>query len=386
MSFLRDYEIFTEGNEAHPTYHVYCALAALSSIVSRRVWVEMGYFQVHAGIYVILVGPPGNRKTTAMGTCKDLLRALKDIPFSAECITKEKLVQDLAFNTRNFKLSEDEPPIKYTPLTICVTELSQFLGAASAHMVDFLTTIYDENFYDLKTKNKGSERIDGPYIVLLACTTPAWITARLRDDVISGGFSRRALFVYETGKSRKIAFPEIKPEAKEAWTRLLDYSQQLMKVKGPFVWDSPAREFYEKWYISLDIPKEATIAGYYETKHTQLLKVAMLVALSESLELVLRKEHLQVALEMLKLIESRLARVFEGLGRNELNSIASDICEMLQGGQLPEKEIQKIMYRQASGDELYKVVQHLISTDRIERLQLKGTEGKPTRYFLRLKV
>jgi hypothetical protein len=383
MSFLQNYRIFTSGNEAHPTYHTFSALVALSSIVSRKVWIDLGYFNIYPNLYVVLVGPPGNRKTTAMSVCKRLLRELNKennanptIPFSAECQTKESLVKELASYQRAAKWtnpdSQEEESIIYSPITVCVTELSQFLGASSAHMVDFLTTVYDQDYYDLKTKNKGIETILGPYLTLLACTTPAWITARLRDDVISGGFSRRALFVFETDKAEKVAFPKITLEMEVAWNKVVDYSRTLSHVKGCFKWAVDAKAWYENWYKNLKVPASETLAGYYDSKHIQLVKMAMLIALAERPELLLEVRHLQFALELLELMERNLERVFSGIGRNELNGVAQKIIELLNlapGKMLPEKFIRKELFKDAAPDEIVKVLMHLEGTDRIKRMK-----------------
>jgi hypothetical protein len=379
MSFLDDYKTFTSGNEAHPNYHLWCALVALSSIVSRRVYIEQGFFRVYANLYVVLVGPPGNRKTTAMSVSKTLMRELKTIPMTAECITKEALVQSMAENERAFQPAPKDGaalmPTVYTPYTVCVTELSQFVGASKENMIDFLTTIYDQDFYENKTKNKGTDTIIGPYLVVLACTTPAWITARLRDDVISGGFSRRALFVYETERGERIPFPEVTAEARLAWDRVVEYSRKLLEVSGVFQWDHKAKDWYSHWYKTLDIPDDPTVQGYYETKHMQLLKVAMLVSCSESTDLILRIDHLKRALEILDHMEINLPRVFEGIGRNELNAIASKVIEVVTRGNgcMPEKKVYAVMFAEGTQGELDQVINHLISSDKLKRSNLEKT-------------
>jgi hypothetical protein len=377
MSFLRDYLEFTSGNEAHPVYHQYAALAALSSIVSRRVWIPQGYFDVYPNLYVVLVGPAGNRKTTALSTCKKLLRELKEIPFSAECQTKEALVLDMKEQVKTFKLTPESPPIEYHPITVCVTELSQFLGVNSLHMVDFLTTVYDQDFYDVKTKNKGSESIVGPYLTMIGCTTPSWITSYLKQDVISGGFSRRALFVYETEKAQRVAFPEITSEMTAAWNRVIVYSKKLLKVRGEYQWDAAAKDFYEDWYMGMKIPDSDVLQTFYESKHVQLLKIAMLVGLSESLELVMKVEYLKAGLGLLDLIEQNLDRVFSGLGRNQLNAVARQLEEMLHmapGKALPVAIVKNQLFKEADEREIAQVVQHLQQTDKIVTVQSRRTQ------------
>ena len=385
MSFLSDYRIFTSGNEAHPSYHLWCGLVALSSIVSRRVWIEQGFFKIYPNLYVVLVGPPGNRKTTAMSICKTLLRELKEIPFSAECITKEALVRYMAEQTRAYTnpLTPFDKPQTYSPLTICVTELSQFVGSSNESMIDFLTTIYDQDFYEYKTKNKGEDSIEGPYLTVLGCTTPSWITARLKDDVISGGFSRRAIFVYETGRANRIAFPEVTAEAKEAWTRVVERSTKMLGLGGEFKWTAEASCWYKNWYENLEIPTDLSVCGYYESKHIQLLKLAMLISLSESEELLLHVGALQFALAILDEMEKNLPKVFDGIGRNELNQLASQVLEIVQmkNGKIKEKELLSIMFRDANEIEIKQVIQHLLESEKVKRGEIAVASGARVIYL-----
>ena len=67
MNLLADYLEFQSGNEVNENYHIWSAISALSALVSRRIWVNQGYFKIFGNLYVVLLGPPGNGKTTAMG-------------------------------------------------------------------------------------------------------------------------------------------------------------------------------------------------------------------------------------------------------------------------------------------------------------------------------
>jgi len=397
MSFLSDYRLYTSGNEAPPTYHLFCSLVALSSIVSRKVWLDMDYYSIYPNLYVVLVGPPGARKSSAMNTSKFLLRQLKNIPFSGECISKEQLVIEMG-NAEH--AVEGLPPDRaiISPMTIMVTELSEFLQISAAGMIGFLTDVYDQDFYEHKTKNKGCTVINGPHLNLLACTTPSWITMYLRTDIISGGFSRRALFVYETEKSGRIAFPTISPDARAAWGRVLAAAQRLGTLKGPFKWTQEAKDFYTHWYENLKIPTDENVVGYYETKHIQMLKIAMLCAISEDEVLEIRVSHIKMALEFLGLVEMNLARVFEGMGRNDLNAATTKLLDVLrrtppidgkdvagnatQFRAIPTKQLQQIMYSEVDQDTYEKMLQHLSDTSRIRRSVFSDTKGVQREYVI----
>lgn len=403
MSFLKHYRDYVSGTEAHPTYHTFAALVALSSIIGRRVWIDQGIFEVVPNLYVVLVGPSGNRKTSAMTPAKNLIREL-GLPFSAECVTKEKLVLDIYAQERVIKDLPDEYKAGfevYSPMTCMVTELSEFLGAGGLGMINFLVTIYDQRVYDIRTKNKGDTLIRGPYLSLLACTTPDWITIYLRQDVISGGFSRRAIFVLETAKSGRIAFPTITPPMEQAWKDLVAYSRLLATVKGPFTWEPEAKVFYERWYMSLAIPTDPTLAGYYESKHIQLLKIAMLLSLSESTSLVLTRRDLEFGLELLGLAEVNMSRVFSGMGRNELNPIANKIILTIKAmsptkvkgkegeddeefRMCSEKQIRATFFREASKQEMDQIIAHLVEAGKIEVVGERNANGMITKTYLKL--
>lgn len=403
MSFLSDYREFSKGSEAHPTYHTFSALMALSSIVSRRVWIEQGYFKIFPNLYIVLVGPPGNRKTSAMSIARSLLRVLENVPFSSDAVTKEKLTLDLYEQTRSIENLPDQYAEQriYAPMTVMATELSEFLGANSMGMINFLTTIYDQEVYETRTKNKGNVKIVGPFLNFLACTTPDWITTYLRSDVISGGFSRRAIFVLETGKAGRIPFPVVTPEAQEAWARLVEYSRALQKIAGPMEWEPEAKSFYEQWYRKLEMPNDETVVGYYETKHMQLLKIASLLSLSESTDLVLRQRHLDFGLELLKLAETNLSRVFAGIGRNELNIAANKVLEILDRTPplrlsndpsapvfkgMEERRLRGTCYSLVNAGEMDQVLVHLLSVHKVRRYAvttvLADGKSKVTNYIV----
>jgi len=364
-NFLADYSLFTSGDEAPENYHIWSGVSVLASIIGRRVWADWGRFHIYPNLYIVLLGPPGNGKTTAMSIGKGIVRDLGNIPFSAQAQTKESLVKEMAEYERGFTINGK--PYVYTPVAIFVTELSHFLGPASGHMIDFLTTIFGEDVYDTKTKNKGSDLIIGPCVNLLACTTPQWITTYLRSDIISGGFTRRAIFINEDEGSERKPFPELSPEQLAARERVLAHATRIASVAGEFVWDPAAKVFFANWYKNFSLPVDLSVRWYYRTKHVQIIKVAQLVALGESSDLVLRRLHLEVAMSLFEKIETNLARVFQGMGRNELHNVSQKLIDILTlaGGYLPEKQVLVAMGREANMQELYHVVDYLEKTDAI---------------------
>lgn len=377
--------LYTSGNEVPEAYHRWSGISALGAVINRQVWLGMGLYNLYPNLYVVLLGPPGNGKSLAMDTSADLVDAIGGVNFSGDAQTKESLVRYMRDECPR-QLSVAGTTTTITPITIYATELSHLLGPNSGHMIDFLTTIYTKDSkYVTRTKNKGDDIIERPFLSLIACTTQEWITTYLKSDIIGGGFTRRVVFVNEPAaasvedKSKRRPFVVVTPEQETAKKACIEWCQKLQQVSGSFGWSLEAKQAYETWYLTRDIPKDPDTAGYHKTKPNQVLKVAMLISLSESLELRLELSHFEVAMALLETTETTLARVFQGIGRNELNNVANKVIEYLLGTTpvklpdgklircLDEKKLRALLYRDAPGRELDDVMNHLISAEKVIR-------------------
>jgi hypothetical protein len=390
MSFLQDYREYCKELEVPAAFHTFCSLVGLAALTRRRVWTYKGeYIRIYPNLYVVLVGPPGCGKNVAMEIVEDLLDRNK-IALSAESVTREKLIMDI--NEQQAVLPFLPATDKYSivsPYTILATELSEFLGAGGIGMISFLTDIYSRNIYHVRTKNKGNTEIKGPFLNLIAGTTPDWVTNYLKDDIISGGFSRRCLFLYASGREGSNPRPRVTPEMRAAWDRVVARSASVGKLAGEYKWTPAAEKFFDAWYPSRKRGSDQNTEGYYETKDIFLIKVAMLVAISDGDELVLDQHHFERALVLLGLAERDLARVFQGIGRNELNQISVKALDFLERAPIKEfvlkrldgteekrrmrcmpfKQLKSLLWSSANGQDMDQVFSYLRESGKIEILE-----------------
>lgn len=377
MSFLSNYLTYTSGNEAPKLFHIWSGLSVLSSLVSRKVWLQQGIFTWYPNLYVVLVGEPGNGKSTALDIAKAAIRAQRDVPLAADAMTVQALLRYMSEEgspcKKSFSHPETKAIVQYHPITIFAGELVSFLSMDPHGWIVFLTTVYHEEVHEVKTKNKGDDLLNGPYVTLLGCLTPDIANNMQQQRIISTGFARRTIFVWGARSTEAVPFPEITPEMVAARDAFMAYAQELKKVKGEFKWDPVAREWYGPWYkwLRANIGKMSTpaTAGYYESKHVQLLKTAMLISLSESTELILKLEHLQVALKFLEDTEVNLSRVFEGSGRNEDAGAALAIYEYLEKANdgVPLKRLLSTFFSQVKEGRagIDRILHHLKLSDRV---------------------
>lgn len=386
LNWLTDYTFFNSNNECPKRFHIFCGLACLSAAISRKVWIDAGYWTYYPNLYIVMVGDPGCGKSTALDVAKPFIRKL-GIPLAADAMTTQALLRRMSEEgspchksvklTKKYEDENGEIKLRneieeYSPIAIFAGELISFIGMDPYGWITFLTTIYHEACHEVGTKNKGDDLIKGPYVTLLGCLTPETNANLMQQKIISSGMARRTLWIWSTGRGEPQPRPVITPSQRAALQRCFKWAQHLNKnVKGEFKWTDEAIAFYDPWYIHLrkNINKIATpaTAGYFESKHVQLMKVAMLLALAESDALILDVKHLKLALSILEEVEPDMEKVFSGQGRNQEAAVAAKILHMVENSNVPplKKVVYGTLYNDATRDEIDRILKHLILQEKL---------------------
>jgi hypothetical protein len=398
MSFLRDYLAYSTNNEAPEMFHVWGAYSCLAAAVGRKVWLPDGPEVYYPNIYVMYIGDAGNGKTVALKMVKRMIALLGDkgepVHVSRSVETPEGLTFYMAGNPHA------EPPVPSPvmklvrwphgevlpsyPMFIIANEFINFISKNMEGWTALLNDIYDEDKYEYRTKNKGEDNLIGPYICLLGALTTEVSSDLQKARIISTGFARRTLFQYGERKWHEPhAFRTKKPGEEEAQKRALDWLKQVQKLAGEFTWSEDAKAYYENWYNAqiMEVPKKPQqIKSWFASKPNQVLKIAMLTAMSENLDLRLETSHLEVALHYLGVMEEDLMKVFGGVGRNELASIAMAIVTFLQQVKDPwtksKLKAQFFLHCKPPND-FDSCIEYLVSSDQIKVIGVE-VKGKVT--------
>lgn len=350
MSLLRDYLSYACNNEAPEMFHVWSAYTCISAAVSRKVWLPFGDQAIYANIYTMLVGDAGNGKSVALQKSKRVLAELRDIPISRSIETPEGLCR---FMNGDPKANPPlESPVRFVtrwpngqlmdchPMTIIANEFINFISKNPEGWTAMLNDIYDEDFYEYRTKNQGEDNLTGPYIVLLGALTTEVSSDLQKARIISTGLARRTIFQYGERKwHNPHAIPSYGDEDKAKRSAVVDHCRALRKTHGEFKWDEGTRAWWTEWYNkhSSEVPRKAPqVKSWYASKPTQVLKLGMLTSLSEDpTGLNLEIPHLECALAYLAEMEKDLFKIFGGVGRNELAGVALKIFEFISNNPDP---------------------------------------------------
>lgn len=373
-NFLQDYLHYNEGNECPTNYHRWCALFTIAATVGKRVYctqsMDDAYYKVYPNLYVGLIGKQGSRKSTAKDIARDMfIEANPDAPMAASVQSCQDIVKTMSLDDAvRVYTDENGTLIETRPYTFFVNELKNFLAINPTQMLDFLTDIYDRPYFDASTIKHGMQKIENPVINFLCCETPKWIMDKLKLNVITGGFSRRIIYVYELDKRQRITFPNITRDMMEARRRCIVHLKKLHLLRGKFKWTPEARDFYDQWYQGMKVPQDEVMEGYYESKHIQALKVAMCVAAAdEHPKLEFTPENLGAAIAILDSAEINMPKLSVAAGRNELALPQQAILELLEknGGEMMEVNLKRLTAKDLSPNEQFAVLNFLKSTGQI---------------------
>jgi hypothetical protein len=286
---------------------------------------------------------------------------LTHITKSPELVTKESLLSTLV-------KSDD------AAMSILAPEFGEFMVKSGPEMYGFLTNMYDGKRRIIgSTLSRGVEFVERPCINLLGATTPEWVAANMPADVIGGGFASRVIFVFEsTVRRRQLYFESLDHDALEKLRVKLvsDLDHIARNINGEFDIEPEAKSFMEEWYRNnADAPPDAdsNLAGYYERKPAHIHKVAMLLHLTYSDELIITLKDFKDAIDLLQEVETKLPETFQAIGRNPYTLDLKNMAEYIkQKGRVSERELKRKFYNVAARPEdLEGMINSLIDLGRI---------------------
>ena len=123
--WLDAYMEYTSNSEPPTLFRKWTGISVIAAALQRKCYVDWGMLTFYPNLYIILVGPSGTRKGTAMYPGQDLLREL-GIPLAADATTLQALIRRLK-ETNNTQINPDTGvPVFHSSMTIFSKESKYF--------------------------------------------------------------------------------------------------------------------------------------------------------------------------------------------------------------------------------------------------------------------
>lgn len=372
--WLTAYSEYTYNSEPPDLFKIWSGISAIASVLKRKCYSEWES-RLYPNMYIVLVGPSGCRKGTALRPVRSLLSEL-GIKFAAEAITREALIRELANSQVTDPNAITGEIAMHSSLTIFSEELTVFLGQNNWQLMSDLNNWFDcLDTWTYRTKNMGEDVIIGVWVNLIGATTPEFLMSALPQDAIGGGLSSRILFVYGDKKSRLCPI-SIPTEEEKALREDLSYDLDVISMlQGEFKYTEEFLSTYVDWYLETakNPPfEDRNFLGYNERRATHLRKLAMIMSASRSDEMVMKSGDFTRALTLLEETEQFMPFAFTGRGRQKNSDILEAVLKLVCAkGAVSKKELLLRHYKDITARDLDEML-NTVATAGFVREVFKG--------------
>lgn len=372
---------YVKDTESPIVFHRWSLIAAVSAFLGRRYWLPFGTTRIFPNSYIMLIGNPGTRKSSAIKTVKRTLARAGYASFSAEKTTKEKFLLDLeglpetfgdsnastkhpgsgrrsnggteALTSRDvlasLDLFEDTGISDGVPkeVFIAADEFNEFAGSGNLDFLSLLGSLWDWDdeltTYKHRLKNSKSLAIYQPTISILGGNTHIGFQEAFPVQSIGQGFMSRLILIHGEPSGRKIAFPKKPPEAivdeiARAFIAIKETVEGEARITGPA--ERALDTIYRTW-PELD---DYRFKHYSTRRFTHLLKL-VLICSAIRYSTVIDMQDVLLANTLLTYTEGTMSKALGEFGKSRNSDAAQAIMTALYDAKAP-----------MTFDDLFKVV------------------------------
>lgn len=362
----------TKESEAPTRFRLWTAISLISSCLARKAWLNWDG-QLFSNMYIILVGPAGSMKGTAMRIPKKLLTDMR-LPVASDATTREQFMVELA-NARKF-FEYKGKQIWHSSLTLFSKEINVIINERNKDLIINLIDWFDcaEDF-SYRTKGSLDSEVAGAFLTMIGAITPDLLAKSMPPESRGSGFISRTNFIYAAEKEKIIYFPE--DIDRTIYTKLLKDLEIIAQLKGEFIYDPL---FVEPWIEYVDYilgnPKFAgTLLESYDNRiriHT--LKLCMILNSSRrDGNMIITEMDLRKAIEILDDAKENMLKAFTGLGTAKHADLIPRILDKIRlNGTIKFSELLASLITDISKNDLMDVIATLLASNLIEYSKIEN--------------
>lgn len=377
-NFITQYLSYVGETEAPIFYHRWSMLSAVGAYLGRQYSFPFGHSELFPNLYVMLIGDPGARKSTAIKLAKKILTGAGYTTISADRSSKEKFIMDLAGEEADANgnsvddildknLWGDTNGDKDAEMYVACDEFNDFIGLGNLEFISLLGTMWDfAGDYKHRTKTSKSICVHNPTISILGGNTPVSFANAFPPDTLGQGFFSRLLLIYGESTGKKIPFPEIPSVAATS-----HITRELQRIKltsrGQAKITPKAKVLLEKIYNTYKPIDDARFISYSNRRFTHLLKLCLVISACD-FAVVVDEEHVVEANTLLTHTEHLMPKALGQFGKARNSDVTHKIMTVLTDAEAPMqvKDIWKHVHNDIEKlNDLVDMLRNLLAADKI---------------------
>lgn len=337
--------------EAPKSYILFSGMAVLGAALGRSVWMNLDIYTVYPLMNLLLVGPSGIGKSTALRdiAADHLINALPvdKRPFLLTGkSTKEAIHQDLMQCPKSM---------------ILASELANLFSKEKYNegMIPYFTDLLDLKPARIRTKSGGSLIVARPECCVCGGSTKAWLQDALPSNSGEGGFLPRFFIVKEDYKAQRIANPMWVMGEKERLQLLTERDRvfnefaRLVRMSAGDIdfEDYEAKDIYSNWYQTYR-PDTGSMAPFAARAGSHILRLALLCAVSSGRSSI-TSDDINAGIKLYEYASDKLAEI---------------VVPMSPEGKKINKVLETIGNIEMTGIELHRAMRNYCGAGEVDRM------------------
>ena len=347
---------YVEGTEPPAAFHRWSLIGCVGALLGRQVWFPFGSHRLFANQYIMFVGDPGTRKSTAIKKAAKLIGMAGYDKFGAQKTSMEKFLIDLeedgtdndagpedwtskgkkkealdVLSALKLKLDGDSDDQIPREMFIAADEFNNFIGSGNLAFQSLLGELWDwdepTRCYKQRLKSSKSVSIYQPTISILAGNTPSSFADCFPLASIGQGFMSRLILVHAEPSGLKVTFPTT-PD--DALTK--EIVQHLMRMRsvcvGPCTMTDEAASALDLVYKGWTDMEDQRFKHYSTRRFTHLIKLCIICSAAR-LSTRFTIQDVLHANTILAYAESTMPKAIGELGKSKNAEAANKIMQAL---------------------------------------------------------
>lgn len=355
-SFLKAYCEYADDSFCPAQFHIWTALSMIAGALERKCWLPWNdTYSFYPNLYVLLVSPPGQGKSTASGKGFDILkevsRRTSTINVMPTQVTEAKFIE-LMGHGRAFTdtSSGKELMVFQNAAYYYASEASNSLRNIFGDFIACLTDFYDcPAHWERATKKDGRKiALKNVCMNILAGSTFDYLSKLVNDENVHGGFASRMLYVvqhepvirtqeWQSGETVEIR--KLRDTYREA---LIHDLTKISEMTGPMTATPEFGKAWEAWYPKYQqhiyAHKSEKLRSILARANTNVLKVSILLSAAESNDRILKLHHFEQARDLIEGLYKEVPGIFRkskslqgpAAANKGGNIVANSIIELIQ--------------------------------------------------------
>jgi hypothetical protein len=379
QDFISQYLDYVGTTECPTTYQRWCCISLIGAYLGRQYSFKFGHFNIHPNKYIMLIGTPGARKSTAIKIAKNIITQAGYDKISADKSSKEKFILDLAGDDSNdsndilesnlWGAQSSGPAEVY----IACDEFNDFIGNGNFEFISLLGSFWDWNGAPFKNriKNGTSVTVTDPTVSILGGNTPVNFARAFPPEILGQGFFSRLLLIHGEPTGRRITFPI--PPCMAATAHIVAELQRVKRAAvGVAELSSSAYKLLDKIYQT-EKPLDDIRFEHYSTRRFQHLLKLCLILSASSFSARIEEAQVVQANTILTHAEHLMPKALGEFGKSRNSDITHKIMGLLNTTikPMPLKELWEYLHKDMEkvGD-LAELLRNLATA---EKVQMTGT-------------